>query len=77
MSGRLKRLAACAQCGVAFHPRSNSARRFCSVTCAGLAKAKPAIPDPGVTPEERARAARIAADCLDAYQAVKEGSGHG
>lgn len=62
---------ACAHCGVMFHPRYESKRRYCSVECVGLAKAK-AEPGPALTAEERAVAAAIAADMEDALARLRD-----
>lgn len=65
MKGRMTRTAACAQCGRTFHPRYNSARRYCSVECAGLTKVKNTFA-PARTAEERATAQVISKEMTDA-----------
>lgn len=70
MNGRAATPVPCAHCGMLFYPRYNSAGKYCSVRCAGLAKVKVGGRD-HLTTEERAVAATIAADMEDALARLR------
>ncbi|MFP3786995.1 hypothetical protein, partial [Burkholderia sp. SIMBA_024] len=63
-------------CGTLFYPRYNSAGKYCSVRCAGLAKVK--VEDrPPLTAEERAVTAKIVTDMGDALARLRALLGEG
>lgn len=70
MNGRAATQVSCAHCRTPFHPRYNSAGKYCSVRCAGLAKVKVGGRS-RLTAEERAGAATIAADMEDALARLR------
>ena len=71
---------ACRLCGREFHPWRGSPGTFCTPACAGMHRRVEAhvrrreererARRPATTPEERARAASVAAECLAAYERV-------
>jgi hypothetical protein len=74
MVGRTAAVYSCEWCWRSYHPRRDSARRFCSHGCAHAARrevlaVKAAAAAAATTPAEVAQ--QIADDCREAYEAAK------
>ncbi|WP_336628286.1 MULTISPECIES: hypothetical protein [unclassified Microbacterium] len=81
-SSRSTETVVCPVCERTFHPWKQSVGRYCTNRCAGVARRLEAIQrrreqreearSPARTAEERDRAASVSADCMAAYEAMRE-----